>query len=59
MALATLVSCRVIEYEARATAALQQAISEESRVGQAQKETDEELQVVAGARATLQVGLNS
>jgi phage shock protein A len=44
---------RVIEYEARASAALQQAIDEESRVGQAQRETEAELQAVEAARAVL------
>ena len=45
---------RVIEYEARATAALQQAIDEESRVGVAQREADAELQATAEARGALQ-----
>lgn len=47
--------CRVIEYETRASAALQQAIAEETRVGQAQRETEVELHAVEVARASLQV----
>ena len=43
----------MIEYEARASSALQQAIEEESRVGQAQREADAELQAVEAARAVL------
>ncbi len=47
---------RVVDLESRASAALQQALSEEERLGLTRQECAVELGAVAIARATLQVG---
>ncbi len=46
---------RVVEYEARAAAALQQALSEEQRLTRAKRGSEEELAGIAAARDRLQV----
>lgn len=48
---------RVVEYEARAAAALQQALAEEQRLRDAKQQTESEMASAAAVRTKLQVRL--